>query len=439
MALASQAPRGTNFRGGSTRNQRKTVITAVAALAVLAGGTSLVVLLISRSGAAPVEPVAGTPAATPASDAAARPAGTLAANPQPAPAATPAPAASPAATPPVLAEPQRPVAAVPAPQAPAPRDTVIPGGTPSITPGSTTPAAPTTPTAAAPALPPATPLDASSGLPSDLTDLIRAGATLQGQGNLLEARTKLNTALLDRRLPAPEREALRRQIASLNESLVFAPGLAPGDPLFGTYTVLPGDNITKIMRSQAPFVDRLFLGRINNMADVNKLSVGRKIKVPRQPFHLIVHKDSFRADLYMGPPLPPDATISDAQPIEARLTGWTYIRSFAVGLGESNGTPEGLFGVRPSSKLINPEWINPRDRTRFAANDPANPIGEHWIGLEGTEEKTRTFAAYGMHGTIQPDSIGKQMSMGCVRMLAADIALVYEVMAEKVSHVWIVR
>ena len=58
MALASQAPRGTNFRGGSTRNQRKTVITAVAALAVLAGGTSLVVLLISRSGAAPVEPVA---------------------------------------------------------------------------------------------------------------------------------------------------------------------------------------------------------------------------------------------------------------------------------------------------------------------------------------------------------------------------------------------
>jgi len=438
MALASQAPRGTNFRGGSTRNQRKTVITAVAALAVLAGGTSLVVLLISRSGTAPGEPVAGTPAANPAG----RTAGRLATDPQPAPAATPTPAATtqtPAPTAaPALTEPARPVTTAPAPQAPASRDAVIPGGTPSPTPGAS---APTTPTAAAPSLPPApmAPLDATSGLPSDLTDLIRAGATLQGQGNLLEARTKLNTALLDRRLPAPEREALRRQIASLNESLVFSPTLAPGDPLFGTYTVLPGDNITKIMRSQAPFVDRLFLGRINNMADVNKLSVGRKIKVPRQPFHLIVHKDSFRADLYMGPPLPPDATISDAQPIEARLTGWTYIRSFAVGLGESNGTPEGLFGVRPSSKLINPEWINPRDRTRFAANDPANPIGEHWIGLEGAEEKTRTFAAYGMHGTIQPDSIGKQMSMGCVRMLAADIALVYEVMAEKVSHVWIVR
>lgn len=436
MALASQAPRGTNFRGGSTRNQRKTVITAGAALAVLVGGTSLVVLLISRSGAAPVEPIAGTPAATPASDAAARPAGTLAANSQPAPAATPAPAANPAApaaTPPGLPEQPRPVATVPSPQAPAPKDAIIPGGTPAPAPAPATAAAPLLPPA------PATPLDASSGLPSDLTDLIRAGATLQGQGNLLEARTKLNTALLDRRLPAPEREALRRQIASLNESLVFAPALAPGDPLFGTYTVLPGDNITKIMRSQAPFVDRLFLGRINNMADVNKLAVGKKLKVPRQPFHLIVHKDSFRADLYMGPPLPPDATISDAQPIEARLTGWTYIRSFAVGLGESNGTPEGLFGVRPSSKLINPEWINPRDRTRFAANDPANPIGEHWIGLEGAEEKTRTFAAYGMHGTIQPESIGKQMSMGCVRMLAADIALVYEVMAEKVSHVWIVR
>jgi len=281
--------------------------------------------------------------------------------------------------------------------------------------------------------------DPVSGLPADISELVRTGSSLMAKGDLLGARYALNKVLLDARTPGAEREGLRRQIAALNETLVFSPTVAPNDLLFGTYAVVSGDNVTKVMRSQAPFVDRLFLGRINKMADVNKLNVGKRLKVPRQPFHLIVHKDAYRADLYMGPPLPPDATISLAEPIEARLVGWTYIRSFAVGLGESNGTPEGLFAVRPNSKLINPEWINPRDRTRFTADDPANPIGEHWIGLEGAEERTKTFAAYGMHGTIHADSIGKEQSMGCVRMLAGDIAMVYEVMAEKVSHVWIVK
>ena len=43
--------------------------------------------------------------------------------------------------------------------------------------------------------------------------------------------------------------------------------------------------------------------------------------------------------------------------------------------------------------------------------------------------------SYGIHGTIDPDSIGKQSSMGCIRMKADDIAVVYDMMVEGKSMV----
>jgi lipoprotein-anchoring transpeptidase ErfK/SrfK len=37
---------------------------------------------------------------------------------------------------------------------------------------------------------------------------------------------------------------------------------------------------------------------------------------------------------------------------------------------------------------------------------------------------------YGIHGTIEQDSIGRQASMGCIRMRPDDVALVYEMLSE---------
>jgi lipoprotein-anchoring transpeptidase ErfK/SrfK len=45
---------------------------------------------------------------------------------------------------------------------------------------------------------------------------------------------------------------------------------------------------------------------------------------------------------------------------------------------------------------------------------------------------------YGIHGTIDPGSIGKNLSMGCVRLRDEDIALVFELLAERISVVEIV-
>jgi lipoprotein-anchoring transpeptidase ErfK/SrfK len=55
--------------------------------------------------------------------------------------------------------------------------------------------------------------------------------------------------------------------------------------------------------------------------------------------------------------------------------------------------------------------------------------------LIGVEAHNQGFKGYGIHGTVDPASIGKQASMGCVRMSDADVELVYEFLTEPNSTI----
>ena len=100
------------------------------------------------------------------------------------------------------------------------------------------------------------------------------------------------------------------------------------------------------------------------------------------------------------------------------------------GLGADDSTPTGSFRVRKGSKLVNPAWRNPRTGEQFAADDPANPIGERWIGLEGTDAASARHTGIGIHGTVEQQSIGKQMSMGCVRLGDREVEVAYELIGD---------
>ena len=165
-------------------------------------------------------------------------------------------------------------------------------------------------------------------------------------------------------------------------------------------------------------VDWRFIQRINHIKSASSIRPGQNIKLVTGPFHAKVDKATYRIDLYEGD--------GNEQ---------VFVRSYRVGLGEFNSTPTGLFRVRQNSKLMNPTWINPRTREFFNADNPENPIGERWIGLEGIEERTSDLSGLGIHGTIAPESIGTQSSMGCVRMGSNDVAQVYEMLSEGVSTI----
>ena len=86
-----------------------------------------------------------------------------------------------------------------------------------------------------------------------------------------------------------------------------------------------------------------------------------------------------------------------------------YVRSFNVGLGRDNRTPEGQFQV--SSRVENPQHTDPETGKVFDKDDPLNPVGEHWIAIKGTEPATEKLSGFGLHGTIEENSIGQSSSL----------------------------
>ena len=88
--------------------------------------------------------------------------------------------------------------------------------------------------------------------------------------------------------------------------------------------------------------------------------------------------------------------------------------------------------------MKNPVYYSPRGEGVIEADDPANPLGEFWIGLVGLDGDAVGKESYGIHGTIEPNSIGKMESMGCIRLRNDDIAMVFSALTEGRSTVQIV-
>lgn len=253
-------------------------------------------------------------------------------------------------------------------------------------------------------------------------DRMKSGIEYAAANRPVEARRALTLAYDSGELTRTELREARAKLTEINDRLVFSPEIVNGDPFAFGYTIRSGDSLARLTSRQGARIDWRFVQRINRISRPERIYPGQQIKLITGPFHAKVHKSDYRLDLYLG-----DG--SDR----------VFVRSFTVGLGEHNSTPVGKFRVRPNSKLINPAWTNPRTREYFSPDDPKNPIGNHWIGMEGLEEHLQDVDGYGIHGTIEPDSIGEQRSMGCIRMHAADVELIYEVLVERESTVTILE
>jgi lipoprotein-anchoring transpeptidase ErfK/SrfK len=113
--------------------------------------------------------------------------------------------------------------------------------------------------------------------------------------------------------------------------------------------------------------------------------------------------------------------------------GDVYVRSFKVALGAEGKTPTGKWRV--TSRQANPSWVDPQTGKRYHADDPANPIGEYWVGLEGLEGAAVGAFGYGIHGTNEPQTIGRDVSLGCIRLAPDDIEFVYKLLLPGASFV----
>jgi hypothetical protein len=265
-----------------------------------------------------------------------------------------------------------------------------------------------------------TPTPAPAPPTSNIARQVSDALTLAGQGNRIKARAQLSRLLFDTPgISAQDEKPVRQALDDLNADLLFSRQVASNDPLAIAYQVQPGDRLINIgNRQKVPYQ---FIELINNV-EARRLQAGQNLKLIRGPIHARVSKSRFVMDMF--------AVGSDGAPV--------YLTSFPVGLGENDGTPPGRWKIG-SGKVTNPDWRNPRTGEYFTADNHENPIGEYWIPMEGVEGASVGRTGFGIHGTIDPDSIGKMKSMGCIRLADADIAMVYNMLFAGESMVDVVE
>ncbi len=91
------------------------------------------------------------------------------------------------------------------------------------------------------------------------------------------------------------------------------------------------------------------------------------------------------------------------------LLGDVPVRFFPVGLGMNGRTPEGTFEIE--EMMPRPDYW-PAGGKRVPYGQKGNPLGTRWMGFRDTPEAQ----GFGIHGTDDPQSIGKDESQGCVRL-----------------------
>ena len=259
---------------------------------------------------------------------------------------------------------------------------------------------------------------ATSNLPPDR--LVAEGRVKQASGDLVGARAAMNEALHSSRLSEGDAAAIRGALVEINRKLVFSPQRFAADPHVDAVTVQSAREMVISAKQHA--IPWESVCRINGVSD-RKLRPGQTLKVPNGPFHAVVDKSDFRLDIYLG-----------ALPGES---GALFITSLPVGLGMDDSTPTGLWSVTPGGKTRNPHWTNPRTNETFEGNDPKNPLGGYWIALRGEDGEAVGKTSYGIHGTIEPESVGRQASMGCVRLRQEDVALLYDLLTDGKSRVMV--
>lgn len=99
--------------------------------------------------------------------------------------------------------------------------------------------------------------------------------------------------------------------------------------------------------------------------------------------------------------------------------GDTVLAKYPVAIGKKGWeTPVGDWYVM--EKIENPGWTSFKDGKTKIKPGPKNPLGERWIGFWTDGKDT-----IGFHGTPNPESIGKAVSHGCVRMHNRDVKALF--------------
>ncbi|MBI3991430.1 MAG: L,D-transpeptidase family protein [Candidatus Omnitrophica bacterium] len=96
-------------------------------------------------------------------------------------------------------------------------------------------------------------------------------------------------------------------------------------------------------------------------------------------------------------------------------SGEEAVKVYRVATGKDNRTPLGTFTI--INKLVNPVWF--KVGAIVPSGSPENLLGTRWMGLSKR--------GYGVHGTVNEQSIGNHVTEGCVRMANHDVEELFSI------------
>ena len=175
----------------------------------------------------------------------------------------------------------------------------------------------------------------------------------------------------------------RARLGEVNIALLFSPIITPESD---RYTVNPGDSLAAIANR---FNTTIELIKRSNDLTSNFIRPGDQLKVPNVEWKFLISKKTNTLQLFAND---------------------KFFKEYLVGTGKYNKTPVGTFKI--TNKLSEPVWYRPEGGV-IPYGDPGNLLGTRWMGIN--------FPGYGIHGTWDEGSVGKQSSAGCVRLVNSEV------------------
>ncbi|NLB69405.1 MAG: L,D-transpeptidase family protein [Lentisphaerae bacterium] len=225
--------------------------------------------------------------------------------------------------------------------------------------------------------------------------LISEAVNLKKAGRLEEARNKFLSIL--NKVDATTRAVVEREIGELSIELFTSPRPMKGK---AEYIVKSGDSLSVIAsRFECPVE---LIQKSNNIKDRAKIQIGQRLVIPDHPkFSILVSKTGNTLTL---------------------LLNREFFKTYPVGTGVQSKTPAGTFKI--VEKISEPPWWPGDGRASIPYGSPDNILGTRWLALEATGD-TPKVRGYGIHGTWDNSTIGKQSSAGCVRMKNTEVEEVF--------------
>ena len=229
--------------------------------------------------------------------------------------------------------------------------------------------------------------------------LLSQADALMASGDKAAARLAF-TELLKSGYRGTREPEIKDKLTQLSNEILFSPQPCP-EAIVYTVTAEDSKGLGAVARRYDTTYELIV--KINHKKN-ETIRVGETLKIISGPFDVLVRKKGYA--------------------LEVSLNG-AFVKHYKIGLGVNGSTPVGEFNVK--SKLIKPVWYRPGGEVAYG--DPENPLGTRWIGF---------LNEYGIHGTWEPDSIGKDGSRGCVRMLNAEVEELYDLLVTGKSKVTVV-